>query len=329
MIRPGAGMSRRAALALAAVLTLAVGFAFAWPGAFGGDPKGGPSGKAMVGAYVGYDLAALEEFEGILGRPVDGVLEYTSSADWANMGPAEKLVGPLGAIGRGIFWSMPHYAAWESPDNGFADMRKVAAGARDADFVRWARELLARGTPAPDGNFYIRVAWEMPGEWFPWSHSARKDPAAFRESVCRFARALHGVSDRFKVVWDFISSRGPVEQWYAGDDCVDVISQDLYWTPKYQGSDPVAAFNKQVNGYSRGLRWMAEFAAARGKPMAISEFGVDPSIPGAEVWLELLGKWVRSHNVALVVYWYSDDAYAGKFGSNPAVVEAFRRSFGQ
>lgn len=315
---------RRAMFALVAAFSVLTG-----PASVGAEAAGEAKhkGRAMMGVYVADDASALREFEAFLGRRVDGVLEYTASRHWAEMGPADRLRGPFGR--RPIFWSMPHYAAWESPDNGLADMRAVASGARDADFARWGRELLARGTPAPDGNFYIRPAWEMPGEWFPWSQSAKRDPAAFKASFCRFARALHGVSNKFKVVWDFNSDRGPVEQYYAGDDCVDVISQDIYWTPSLQGRDPRAAFERHVSGYSRGLAWMAEFAAARNKPMAISEFGVDPSIAGAEVWLELFANWVKANNVVYITYWYSNDAFPGKFGGNRKVSGAFRRLFGE
>lgn len=320
---------RRAASALSAALLLAAGLAPGRAGAQGGDPGGSHRGKPMIGVYVGHDLSALREFEAALGRRVDGVLEYTSNRGLAELGPSDRLRGPLGAVGRGIFWSIPHFVSWELPDNGLADMRAVASGARDADFVRWGRELLARGTPVSDGNFYIRPAWEVPGEWFPWSLAARQDPAAFRRAFCRFARALHGVSNKFKIVWDFNSDRGPVEQYYPGDDCVDVISQDIYWTPSLQGRDPKAAFERHVSGYGRGLTWMAEFAAARGKPMAISEFGVNPSVRGAEVWLELFADWVKSNNVLYAVYWYSNADFSGKFGSNRKMADAVRRLFGQ
>ncbi len=320
---------RRAASALAAALLLAAGLAPGREGASSGEPGKDYKGRTMIGVYVGHDLPALREFEAVLGRRVDGLLEYTASRHWGEMGPSDRLRGPLGATGRPIFWSIPHYAAWEARDKGLADMRAVASGRHDADFARWGRELIARGTPAPDGNFYIRSAWEMPGEWFPWGHSARQDPAAFRESFCRFARALRTVSNKLKVVWDFNSDRGPVEQYYPGDDCVDVISQDIYWTPDLQGRNARAAFDKHVNGYSRGLAWMAEFAAQRGKPMAISEFGVDPSVPGAEVWLGLFADWVKSNNVVYAVYWYSNDAFPGRFRGNSKVAEAMRRLFGQ
>jgi hypothetical protein len=326
-------LRRRAAFAAALALPLAAsGLARAQPaGGANGRPAAdgrGRAGNPLVGVYVGLDVAALREFEAALGRQVDVVLEYTSDRGWHDMGPSRHLNNPIGRSGRGIFWSMPHYPATEERDNGLADMRAVARGAHDADFVRWGRELLARGKPAADGNFYIRTTWEIPGEWFKWSHSVKRDPAAYRASFCRYARAIRSVSPKFKMVWDFNSDRGPVEQFYPGDDCVDVISQDIYYAPELQGKDPRAAFQKHLNGYSRGLAWMAEFAAERGKPMAISEFGVNPSTPGAEIWLELFADWVKNNNVVYVIYWYTNDAFPGYFGGHPEVASAMRRLFG-
>ena len=169
----------------------------------------------------------------------------------------------------------------------------------------------------------------MPGGTkFPWSLSAKQDPAAFRASVCRYARALRSVSNKFKIVWDFNSDRGPVEQYYPGDDCVDVISQDIYWTLDLQGKEPRAAFNRHVSGYSRGLAWMAEFAAAHGKPMAISEFRRRRFGPRRRDLARPFADWVRSHNVVYIVYWYSNDAFPGIFGRNARVSNAFKRLFG-
>lgn len=56
----------------------------------------------------------------------------------------------------------------------------------------------------------------LAGEWFPWIKPAREDPVAFRKAFGQFAASFHKVSDRFKMVWDFTSDRGPVEQWYPG-----------------------------------------------------------------------------------------------------------------
>ena len=192
---------RAAATALAAAaLPLAPGRTCAQTERAPGEraPGGGPARKTLLGVYVAHDLLALREFEGIIGRRVDGVLEYTHSREWSDMGPSRHLSNVLGQSGRGIFWSMPHYAAWESRDNGLADMRAVAAGARDADFVRWAAR-----TPCPrqaGGGRELLPPRRLgdAGEWFPWSLSASRTPppSAPRSAATRARSAASRTSSR-------------------------------------------------------------------------------------------------------------------------------------
>ena len=77
---------------------------------------------------------------------------------------------------------------------------------------------------------------------------------------------------------------------------MDVISQDIYWTPEHQGDDPVAAFEHSVTGYRYGLEWMAQFAAVHRKPMAIPEWGVPVGTkPDGEVaaWVDAFTGWIE------------------------------------
>jgi hypothetical protein len=125
------------------------------------------------------------------------------------------------------------------------------------------------------------------------------------------------------MVWDFNSDRGPVEQFYPGDEAVGVISQDIYWNSDYQGGEPNAAWDRHFaenGGYSRGLDWMADFAAEHGKPMAIPEWGVpisDPQITPEEAaaWVKHFEDWVVAQNsdgdpgVAFVTYWNVSEAF--------------------
>lgn len=301
------------------------------PGNAGRGATGDYTGRTMLGVFLdGDSMALLFEFERHIGRQVDGLLAYAHDDRWSNMGPQSHLTSPLGRSGRGLLWSMPHYTSKDGKKGGLADMREVAAGKRNAEFRRWAQEILAHGRPASDGNYYVRTTWELPGEWFQWTESIVKDPEAYKRSFCQYARSLRSVSERFKMVWDFNSDRGPVERYYPGDDCVDVISQDIYWDPELQGRDPMAAWRKHLHGYGRGLAWMADFAAKRGKPMAISEFGVNQSVPGAAIWLEQFNKWVQGHNVVYVTYWYAhqESAFAGYF-SSPQIGSVMRKYYGQ
>ncbi len=99
----------------------------------------------------------------------------------------------------------------ELTDGGdVAALREIAAGQHIGDHTRRAQEVLA--SRAGDGDpIYIRPDWEIGGEWFEWTRDAQQD-------------------------------LGPVEQFYPGDNAVDVISTDIYWNPQWMGADPRHAF---------------------------------------------------------------------------------------
>jgi Glycosyl hydrolase family 26 len=282
---------------------------------------------AELGVFVGNQPSALAQFESWLGRPVDGVLGYTGGSSWGDADPGWQLSSSfLGGTGREILWSIPMY-----PDGGGVEMlREVAAGTHNGHYTEWAKKILASRSGDSD-PIYVRTTWELGGEWFPWTADAKADPAAYRAAFQQFAKSFHDVSDRFDMVWDFNSDRGPVEQWYPGNEAVDVISQDIYWTPEFQGGDPAAAFDKMVNGYSRGLAWMADFAAQHGKPMAISEWSVQGDNAGP--FIEAMQKWIASHDVAYATYWNDgpESGYDGRVSEDgrwPSTGEALRGFFG-
>jgi hypothetical protein len=117
---------------------------------------------------------------------------------------------------------------------------------------------------------------------------------------------------------------------------VDVISQDIYRTPEYQGDDPVAAFEHSVSGYPHGLEWMAQFAAVHGKPVAISEWGVPVGTkPDGEVaaWVDAFTDWIEEQNsdgdpgVAYTNYWNTAPSDYPQFGctrSAPSIMSMRR-----
>lgn len=261
--------------------------------------------KTLQGVYVGNEAASVKAFEKWLGKPVDAVLAYTSGGsdgDWNAPDPGWQIDMKkyLGGSGRPALWSIPM-----APDNGgAAAYREIAKGIHNSMYVSWAKKIL-KSRAGDEGPIYVRTTWELGGEWFPWTQAAKEDPKAYRNAFKQFASAFHRVSGRFKMVWDFTSDRGPVEQWYPGDEAVDIISQDVYWIPEYAGDDAHAAF-EWIRNRGRGLDWMAEFSAQHHKFMAISEWGVpggnNTSYDGAE-FIRLFEKWVESNHVVYTTYW--------------------------
>lgn len=287
----------------------------------------------------------VQQFESWVGQPVDHVLSFLTGGNWSTSWSTIDIAsqvssGNHGTPGSKAVWSIPMY-----PDGGgVAALREIAAGQHIADHTRWAQEFLA--SRAGDNDpIYIRPNWQIGGEWLAWTADAQQDPGAYVAASQQFAQAFHNVSGRFKIVWDFASDRGAVEQFYPGDNAVDVISTNVYWNPQWTGADPRNAFAWVQSGSARDLDWMAEFAAQHGKPMAISEFGVpgrtdwtpvgqDPARPVAPqtydgaTFITLLKEWVSTHNVAYVNYWNGlpESGYDGRLsdGDPPGSAEALK-----
>lgn len=274
----------------------------------------------ILGVYVGNNADDVRAFEQWLGRPVQAVLGYTSAGkngDWRAPDPGWQIDMPeyLGGSGRPVLWSIP----MAPDDGGAAAYREIAEGRHNALYKSWAVKIL-QSRAGDRGPIYVRTTWELGGEWFPWTQAAKDDPAAYRKAFAVFAACFHQVSGRFHMVWDFTADRGPVEQWYPGDQAVDVLSQDIYWNAQYAGNNADEAF-RRAKECDRGLDWMNAFAARHQKPMAISEWGVpgadSSSLDGAR-FIALLSHWMATHNLVYATYWDAPEAssYDGRLSDD-------------
>lgn len=271
-----------------------------------------------LGVFVGNLTSEVKQFESWLGKPVGSVLAYTSENDWNNADPGWQIGSQqyLGGSGRRLRWSIP---AWPKAD-GLAQMRRVAGGQEFSRHQGWARACLAQRSGDTD-PIYVRTAWELGGEWFPWTQDAKADPEAFKRALNRFYEAFKSVSPRFRTQFDFVPDRmwivddvevGP-EWLYPGDQWIDIISQDVYWHPQYDGNDPVAAFARHNTGLKRGLQYCRDFARARGKRLAVPEWGAPgnrPDLNGAR-FIELMAAWFQASDCEFADYWNSTSAYDG------------------
>ncbi|MGY4385454.1 hypothetical protein ACVWYN_002494 [Pedobacter sp. UYP24] len=274
----------------------------------------------ILGVYAGNESASVKSFESWLGRPVQAVLGYTSggkSGDWNRPDPGWQITMKefLGGSGRRVLWSIP----MAPDDGGAAANREIATGKHNELYKTWAAKILLSRAGDKD-PIYVRTSWELGGEWFPWTKAAVEDPKAYQEAFAQFALSFHQVSGRFKMVWDFTSDRGPVEQWYPGNEAVDVISQDIYWSPEFSGESAEGALEWARNR-SRGLDWMVDFAGKHKKPMAISEWGA----PGADSvkldgakFIRLFTQWLNTHNIVYSTYWDGTEGsgYNGRVSDN-------------
>jgi hypothetical protein len=121
----------------------------------------------------------------------------------------------------------------------------------------------------------------------------------------------------------------PLNEWYPGDDVVDIVGIDAY-----DAGVPVG-MNRWNRIYTQpdGIRDVLQFAAAHGKPLSIPEWGLWPS--GANTlggdddpaYVDGIAGIVRTNRVAYQSYFYNLTSRS-LLGASPLSLAAYRRHFG-
>lgn len=241
-------------------------------------------------------------------------------------------------------------------DNGANTLQQIAAGAHDDAY----RGIAEAYRDAGYTNVYMRIGWEMDGDYMRWSMGNTTDSVnTWKASFAHVADVLHSVSGiKVNVVWNpGLSNNNQVDvtQSYPGDDKVDVIGLDIY-SPTYKYDSSVS--NSQYYNYPSasqyhstgtdsaqwGLAQTMSFASAHGKSVGIAETGVgvgdnndlpatiaaDFTAPGApqaafvNVWDVTTGEgdwqFTNGHNNGAAQAWAA--AFAGGGSNNNGSVPA-------
>ena len=129
------------------------------------------------------------------------------------------------------------------------------------------------------GITYVRIAHEMNGDWMPWGINAA-NLAAYKTGYRLYASIVRKEFPQARLTW---SPNGgnhtnvSIDDQYPGDDVVDVVGPDIYdgypevtspslW--QESSSKWLTAANPQ------GLGAWQTWAARRGKPLALPEWGL-------------------------------------------------------
>ena len=222
------------------------------------------------------------------------------------------------------------------PGGSGGTLAEGATGAYNQYFTILAQTLVKDGA----ANAILRLGWEFNGTWYPWSVANNTDAqnfAAFWRQIVKTMRAVPG--QQFKFLWNPNgggSSSWNLELAYPGSAYVDYIGTDVY--DGYWGSPftPQASWNSAVT-QTWGLNWLATFAAAEGRPIAIPEWSVDFRDDGFGLgddpnFINQFSNWIAANNVAFTcIFSYNDtaggqdnDITGGRF---PNALAAFRADF--
>jgi hypothetical protein len=194
------------------------------------------------------------------------------------------------------------------------ELENEAHGAYANRFRALAQQLVADG----EGDAAIRLGWEMNAPWYDWSGSRcpSSDPQCFAKAWRTVVKAMRSVpGQHFRFVWCvYDTGTDPSADW-PGGRYVDMVGDDVFdwggglagqYPRRLNGSkDHQAAWNDMLNDPA-GLNWLARFAAAKNKPIAIPEWGLAYQRYGGgddPLYVANMIAWQKKHHVALSVYW--------------------------
>lgn len=300
---PARSSSRRRTIAALATATALVSGTFESAHAAGPEPL--PS--HAVGVRYGWTPQMVAEYEAWLGAPVGAVTLFMNGrTDEAVLSNLRFKMQSFRNAPQLIVMSMPLVRRYREES-----LAQVANGSMDDLARAIATEMVAGGR----GDDVIRLGWEFNMAFHAWS--AVDDPAGYAAAFRRIVTVMRSVpgAQHLRFDWNYGCNGRAIDMAaYPGDEFVDVIGMDCYdrsYVDTY--TDPIQRFDYF---YSRpfGFKWIAEFAAERGKPIGLAEWGissrhVDGAEPDNPVYIHRLLSWIAANDVAYFNYFESDSGF--------------------
>lgn len=213
----------------------------------------------------------------------------------------------------GIFmaYSDPNDPPWRGAVPGKRSMWSPKWGftAGEAAVKNFAARLIATG----QADAVLRPMWEATGPWMPWCfrNFTPADWIARWRQLVGWVRAVPG--GKFTWEWNVNISADAayngkpiaawVEDYWPGDDVVDVAGMDLY-------SEYPMDVGHHWTTASLGLNWLKDFAARHKKPYGFSEFGVFPGKAEIE-FLQAIVPFIKDPACAYAIYFEATDPGLG------------------
>jgi hypothetical protein len=295
-----------------------------------GPPVVPPDGTAYSGVTVRLDGPGLADFRASSGQERVAILNRYNRAGLTGFRSALDDFAGEPVTGM-ISWRL--FRAFHSTKHRGATQASIRQGAVDGYILGRAAEARRYGKP-----LFIRLNWEMNGDWMPYSrldeHGAQREGNsyarfrdAWRRTVILFRGGTKAEIDRrlraqgmpplkvrvkavpatTNVAWAWVpASKAPhkgenVHKYYPGDAFVDWVGVDWYGT---DGPDGAAAQAKRA-GLPKGPNEIYDTysgpASAGHKPFMLGEFGVYGK--DRSDWLSAMFDWMESRpNVKAALY---------------------------
>ena len=176
------------------------------------------------------------------------------------------------------------FAVAPFPKDGVSNLDACVAGQYDARHKTLANNLASYGLLSA----YLRIGWEMNGDWYPWGTKSNGKEAVFAACFRRMVTTMRAAqpTNKWKFVWNPTNnvSLTRLNNLWPGDSYVDVVGIDAYdqaWItngyPYPSTCDAACRLTRQQNVWNwmvGTLNTIRSFAGVHGKPLAFPEWGV-------------------------------------------------------
>jgi hypothetical protein len=217
-----------------------------------------------------------------------------------------------------------------------ASLADGASGAYNGYFLSLARTLVAAG----EANAYLRLGWEFDGGAYAWSATDPTAEANFAAYFRQIVTAMRSVSgEHFRFVWNPTAAAFAdgynLALAYPGNSFVNEIGLDDYDQTWLAPHTSTVEWNKTT---LPNLTAAHHFAASRGKPLAICEWGLSVRTDGHglgddPLFIDNFVAWMENpvNDVAYESYYNfdangQDDSITQ--GGTPKSLAAFAADFG-
>jgi hypothetical protein len=327
---------------------------------------------AGLGFYDGqFGPAGLETAASWLGSAgsVKYAQDFIDATSWSTIEDPWQLSNWEGSPYT-MVWGLPMLPCGDSGsscDTNVSDYDEVADGGADGYFKTLAQNLVSAGF----GSSYIRPGFEFNGSWLGGSicnqdgsglTSWASDFVPAFQNIVTSMRSVSGAN--FKFMWNPLDSSNVscpganLENFYPGDNYVDVVALDAYdgvgsatssdaarWSDLLNGVNaggytavtPAATNGQALEGY--GLNWLAAFGKEHNKQIGLPEWGLDSSsMDGGggddPYFVTQMANWIKANATGPAIFWnYSGGTLPLNIpnytnGGIPNATQAFKAAFG-
>jgi hypothetical protein len=290
------------------------------------DGKSSPSGIETAASWLGS------------AGSVKYAQDFIDATDFSHISSPWQLPNWKGTPYR-MVWGVPMLPCGQPStqcSTNVSDYDEVANGDANGYFKTLAQNLVSAGFGSSD----IRLGWEFNADWMGWAICNQDDSAlsgsasdfvpAFRNIVTSM-RSVSGAN--FKFIWNPIDSSNAscsgasLENFYPGDNYVDVIALDTYDGIGGETSSDAARFTDLLNGLNAGgwtavapssvngqkfqgygLNWLTAFGKEHNKEVALPEWGLNSAGTAAgggddPYFVTQMASWIKANATGPAIFW--------------------------